>query len=256
MMVEYASPNTNKPLHLGHLRNIFLGDSVANILEANGNDVVRTQIINDRGIHICKSMLAWKLKGNNETPQSSLLKGDKLVGKYYVEFDTMLRAETKALTEEFLIGNFNNVSEEVKNEFLKLQQAKSEKDDEKAIKAIEGKIKELVSNQTPIMRSVKQMLIDWENGDNEVVDLWKKMNGWVYDGFNATYQTMNVSFDKLYYESDTYKLGKEIVEEGIEKGIFYKKEDGSVWVDLTADGMDEKLVLSPRDSLRRATPFQ
>lgn len=206
IMVEYSSPNTNKPLHLGHLRNNFLGYSVAEIHKANGYKVHKVQIINDRGIHICKSMAAWKLYGNGETPQSSGLKGDKLVGKYYVEFDKNFKAQTKELVEK-------GVAE-----------AEAEK-------------------QTPIMKLAVEMLQKWEAKDAETVTLWKTMNGWVYDGFDTTYKRMGVDFEKLYYESNTYLLGKDEVLRGLEQGVFFKKEDGSVWVDLTADGLDQKVLL-------------
>jgi arginyl-tRNA synthetase len=205
-MVEYASPNTNKPLHLGHLRNIFLGYAVAEILKANGHEVFKTQIINDRGIHICKSMLAWQRFGNGETPQSSGLKGDHLVGKYYVEFDKMYKIEINQLIEK-------------------------------------GLTKEEAEKEAPIFKAAQEMLLKWENGDKEVVDLWKKMNGWVYEGFDATYQTMGVDFDEIYYESDTYILGKDVVEKGLAEGYFYKKEDDSIWCDLSAEKMDDKLLL-------------
>jgi arginyl-tRNA synthetase len=206
IMVEYSSPNTNKPLHLGHLRNNFLGYSVAELYKANGYTVHKVQIINDRGIHICKSMAAWKLYGNGETPENSGLKGDKLVGKYYVEFDKNYKVQSKELQEKGL----------------------SEADAEK---------------QAPIMKLAVDMLLKWEAKDPETVQLWKTMNGWVYKGFDATYQRMGVDFEKLYYESDTYLLGKEEVVKGVEKEIFFKKEDGSVWVDLTADGLDQKVLL-------------
>lgn len=206
IMVEYSSPNTNKPLHLGHLRNNFLGYSVAELYKAVGYNVHKVQIINDRGIHICKSMAAWKLFGNGETPESSGLKGDKLVGKYYVEFDKNYKAQVKELIE-------NGVSE-----------ADAEK-------------------QAPIMKLAVDMLQKWEAKDAETVQLWKTMNGWVYNGFDVTYKRMGVDFEKLYYESDTYLLGKEEVLKGLEKGIFFKKDDGSVWVDLTADGLDQKVLL-------------
>ncbi|MDA0729470.1 MAG: arginine--tRNA ligase [Bacteroidetes bacterium] len=206
VMVEYSSPNTNKPLHLGHLRNNFLGFSVANILEAAGHEVVKVQIINDRGIHICKSMVAWLKMGNGETPESSGLKGDKLVGKYYVAFDKQHKHEVLELTSQG----------------LSTQDAEA---------------------QSPILREARAMLQRWEEGDSEVVDLWRTMNGWVYDGFEETYRAMGVTFDKLYYESDTYLLGKKYVEEGLAKGVFHSKEDGSVWVDLTEDGLDQKLLL-------------
>lgn len=206
IMVEYSSPNTNKPLHLGHLRNNFLGYSVAELYKANGYNVHKVQIINDRGIHICKSMAAWKLYGNGETPQSSGLKGDKLVGKYYVDFDKNYKTQSKELQEKGL------------------SEAEAEK-------------------QAPIMKLAVDMLQKWEAKDPETVQLWKTMNGWVYEGFDATYKRMGVDFEKLYYESDTYLLGKEEVLKGVEKGIFFKKEDGSVWVDLTADGLDQKVLL-------------
>lgn len=248
VMVEYSSPNTNKPLHLGHLRNIFLGFSVAEILKANGHKVVKTQIINDRGIHICKSMLAWQkfspinAQGERETPQNTGIKGDKLVGKYYVEFDKHFNAEAKAIIALWEQGNFENYSTAIKDEFIRLTEAKNGKD-EKAIKAIDDKIKDLAKNQTSILKEAKEMLVKWEAKDAEVYDLWSTMNQWVYDGFEKTYTTMNVDFDELYYESNTYLLGKDIVEEGLKKGVFFKKDDGSVWIDLTADGLDEKLVL-------------
>ncbi|MBX2901721.1 MAG: arginine--tRNA ligase [Cyclobacteriaceae bacterium] len=206
IMVEYSSPNTNKPLHLGHLRNNFLGYSVAELYKATGYTVHKVQIINDRGIHICKSMAAWKLFGNGETPESSGLKGDKLVGKYYVEFDKNYKAQVKELVEKGV----------------------SEADAEK---------------QAPIMKLAVDMLQKWEAKDAETVQLWKTMNGWVYNGFDVTYKRMGVDFEKLYYESDTYLLGKDEVLKGLEKGIFFKKEDGSVWVDLTPDGLDQKVLL-------------
>jgi arginyl-tRNA synthetase len=205
-MVEYSSPNTNKPLHLGHVRNVLLGYSVSEILKAAGHKVYKTQIINDRGIHICKSMLAWKRFGNGETPQSTGLKGDKLVGNYYVKFDQEYKKEIAELVEQ-------GVSE----------------DDAK--------------KQAPIFVEAQEMLRKWESGDSETVDLWKTMNGWVYEGFDVTYKNIGVDFDKLYYESDTYLLGKDVIEQGLKDGVFFKKEDGSVWCDLTEDGLDEKLVL-------------
>jgi len=248
IMVEYASPNTNKPLHLGHLRNIFLGYSVAEILKANGNKVIKTQIINDRGIHICKSMLAWERysplneKGERETPQNTGLKGDKLVGKYYVEFDKQFNAEAKEIITSWENGQFEDYPNEISQEFKKLNAAKEGKD-EKAIAVINEKIKDLAKNQTGILRDAKEMLVKWEAKDPQVYLLWTTMNSWVYDGFEVTYNSMGVDFDKLYYESDTYLLGKDLILEGLKKGVFFKKEDGSLWIDLTADGMDEKLVL-------------
>ncbi|MFY7667435.1 MAG: arginine--tRNA ligase [Crocinitomicaceae bacterium] len=247
-MVEYSSPNTNKPLHLGHLRNIFLGYSVSEILKANGHKVIKTQVINDRGIHICKSMLAWEKfsplnsNGERETPSNTGLKGDKLVGKYYVEFDKHFNEEANQIIEKWNIGNFEGFSNSTTEEFLKFQSAKEGKD-QKAVQAIDSKIKELAKNQTTILRVAKEMLIKWEARDPQVYLLWSTMNGWVYEGFAATYKKMGVDFDKLYYESDTFLLGKDVVIEGIKNGVFYKKDDGSVWIDLTAEGLDEKLVL-------------
>lgn len=206
VMVEYSSPNTNKPLHLGHLRNNFLGWSVSEILKANGYDVHKVQIINDRGIHICKSMIAWLKYGEGETPTSTQKKGDKLVGDYYVKFDR-----------------------EYKKQIAELESA--------------GLPKEKAEKEAPIMKEAQELLLKWENRDPEVYNLWEGMNSWVYDGFAATYDQMGVDFDKLYYESDTYLLGKEEVLKGVEKGIFFKKEDGSVWVDLKDEGLDEKLLL-------------
>ncbi len=243
MMVEYSSPNTNKPLHLGHLRNIFLGHSVSEILNASGKNVIKTQIVNDRGIHICKSMLAWQRYGNGETPQSSGLKGDKLVGKYYVAFDKAMREESKEIQTNWSAGKFENTPADIAAEYRRLKQAIEEKEDEKSKKGIEGKIKELANSQTPIIAEVKQMLLAWESGEKEIFELWQKMNGWVYEGFDQTYKMMGVNFHKIYYESDTYIYGKEMVEEGLHKGVFFKKEDGSVWVDLTEEGLDQKIVL-------------
>lgn len=206
MMVEFASPNTNKPLHLGHIRNVLLGYSVAQILKGAGKKVYKTQIINDRGIHICKSMLAWKRYGNGETPESSGLKGDKLVGNYYVKFDQIYKEEIAALKAD-------------------------------------GRSEEEAKVQAPSLVEAQEMLRKWEAGDPETVELWKMMNGWVYKGFEKTYETIGVDFDSYYYESNTYLLGKDNVMEGIQSGVFFKKEDGSVWCDLTEDGLDEKIVL-------------
>ena len=206
IMVEYSSPNTNKPLHLGHVRNNLLGFSVAEILKASGRKVYKTQIINDRGIHICKSMLAWKRYGNGETPETTGLKGDKLVGNYYVKFDRVYKEEIEELKAQ-------------------------------------GKTEEEAKTQAPILLEAQEMLRKWEAGDREVVDLWSKMNEWVYEGFEETYKHMGVDFDKNYYESQTYILGKDVVAEGLKKGVFYRKDDGSVWIDLTEEGLDEKIVL-------------
>ncbi len=206
VMVEFSSPNTNKPLHLGHLRNNFLGDSVSRILKASGYDVVKTCIVNDRGVHICKSMLAYQRFGNDETPESAGMKGDHLIGKYYVLFDKAYKAEVEQLVAK-------------------------------------GTAKEEAEKTAPLMQEVQAMLRRWEQGDAETVALWKKLNDWVYEGFAVTYKTIGVSFDKTYYESNTYLLGKEIVEEGLAKGVFYRKDDNSVWIDLTEEGLDQKLVL-------------
>ena len=214
VMIEYSSPNTNKPLHLGHVRNNLLGNALANIVAANGNKVVKTNIVNDRGIHICKSMLAWKKYGNGETPETSGKKGDHLVGDYYVSFDKHYKAEVKELMAKFT--------------------AQGMSDDEAKAKA---------EAESPLMQEAREMLVKWEAGDPEIRGLWEMMNNWVYAGFDETYKKMGVSFDKIYYESNTYLEGKEKVMEGLEKGFFYKKQDGSVWADLTAEGLDHKLLL-------------
>lgn len=206
VMVEYSSPNTNKPLHLGHIRNNLLGYSIAEILKASGKKVYKTQIINDRGIHICKSMLAWKLFGDGETPESSGIKGDKLVGNYYVKFDQEYKRQIKQLVEK-------------------------------------GSTEEEAKKDAPLMIQAQKMLLDWESGDKEVVKLWETMNSWVYAGFDVTYNSLGVNFDALYYESNTYLLGKAFIEEGLSSGVFHKKQDGSVWCDLTDEGLDEKIVL-------------
>ncbi len=248
VMVEYSSPNTNKPLHLGHLRNNFLGYSVAEILKANGHKVVKTQIINDRGIHICKSMLAWERfspineNGERETPENTGMKGDKLVGKYYVEFDKHFNIEADRIMQQWEKGDFHGFTDEVVAEFKRLQGSKAGKD-EKAIKGIDAKIKDLAKNQTTLLLDAKEMLIKWEARDPETYLLWTTMNNWVYKGFDVTYEAMGVDFDKLYYESETFIIGKELVEKGLKDGVFFKKEDGSVWIDLTDEGLDEKLVL-------------
>jgi len=312
VMVEYASPNTNKPLHLGHVRNVLLGYSVAQIIKASGKKVYKTQVINDRGIHICKSMLAWEKFGNGETPESTGLKGDKLVGNYYVKFENELRNQSKPIFESFLNGDFSSDKTNKKEkleEFIseikqhegfynselekidfnilnkenvdlsdKLKTAiadnklisaefsnfkKAQSDDylkSKSFKIIDELLKpvlvlaskieknqadvnEIARNSTSAMQEAKEMLRKWEAGDEEVVSLWKKMNGWVYEGFDVSYKNIGVDFDCNYYESNTYLLGKDVVEDGLAKGVFYKKEDGSVWIDLTSDGLDEKLVL-------------
>ena len=206
VMIEYSSPNTNKPLHLGHIRNNLLGYSVAQILKANGHNVIKVNLVNDRGIHICKSMLAWKLYGNGETPASSGMKGDHLVGKYYVEFDKHYKAQIKELVAE-------------------------------------GMSEDEAKKKAPIMLEAQEMLRKWEAKDTEVYELWQTMNGWVYDGFDVTYKALGVDFDKVYYESQTYLLGKSLVQDGLDKGVFFRKEDNSVWIDLEADGLDQKLLL-------------
>ena len=242
-MVEYSSPNTNKPLHLGHLRNNFLGYSVAEILKANGYDVVKTQIINDRGIHICKSMLAWQKFGEGETPESSGIKGDKLVGKYYVAFDKALKGEVDIVFDQWQNNDLDAVeSVEDQNQIKAWFKAMSSANED-AAKGIKDKIIQMAKNHTPIMREAQDMLRLWEEKDPDVYKLWETMNGWVYDGFETTYQNMGVDFDKLYYESSTYLKGKELVEQGLSDGVFFKKDDGSVWIDLSEDGLDEKLVL-------------
>lgn len=214
VMIEYSSPNTNKPLHLGHVRNNLLGNALANIIAANGNKVIKTNIVNDRGIHICKSMLAWQKYGDGETPESSGKKGDHLIGDYYVAFDKHYKAEIKELTAKY------------QGEGLSEEEAKAK-----------------AETESPLMKEAREMLVKWEANDPEVRALWRKMNDWVYAGFDETYRMMGVTFDKIYYESDTYLEGKEKVMEGMEKGFFYKKEDGSVWADLTGEGLDHKLLL-------------
>ena len=214
VMIEYSSPNTNKPLHLGHVRNNLLGWALAQVMEANGNRVVKTNIVNDRGIHICKSMLAWQKWGNGETPESTGMKGDHLIGKYYVAFDQHYRAERQELMDKFMAEGM---------------------DEETA--------KERAEKESPLMQEARQMLVKWEQNDPEVRALWKRMNDWVYAGFDETYKALGVGFDKIYYESQTYLEGKEKVMEGLEKGFFYRRPDGSVWADLTGEGLDEKLLL-------------
>lgn len=241
VMIEYSSPNTNKPLHLGHIRNNLLGYSASRILQAAGKEVVKVNLINDRGIHICKSMIAWQKAGLNETPESTGIKGDHLVGKYYVEFDKILKSQAApllSLVEERgeAAASSMNLDEKSDRKFSELmaRAAKPEGRDE---------LKDFVNNQTEIMKEAKEMLLKWEQGDAGTLALWKKMNGWVYDGFKQTYAKMGVEFDKFYYESETYILGKELVDEGLTKGVLYRKDDGSAWIDLTADGLDQKLLL-------------
>ncbi len=245
VMVEYASPNTNKPLHLGHLRNIFLGWSVAEIYKANGYEVIKTCIVNDRGIHICKSMIAWQKYANGATPQSTGIKGDHLVGDYYVRFENDLKAESQVLINKINLGDlcdFSGVALEKLDKLLIALTKLDEIKDEEKIAKLHDEIKEIARNNTSVMAEAKQMLLDWEEGKPAVIDLWKKMNGWVYEGFDITYKRIGTDFDKIYYESKTYLLGKYIVQQGLDKTVFFKKEDGSIWIDLTADGLDEKLV--------------
>jgi len=243
VMVEYSSPNTNKPLHLGHVRNNLLGMSVANLYKAAGYQVVMANLVNDRGIHICKSMLAWQKFGNGETPESTGMKGDHLVGKYYVVFENALREQTLPIIEEAIDGKWTPEGDIVKTKYQAIIAQLQQASEDKQIAKLKDDLKELVRNQSPLMRETQQMLRDWEAGIPEVIELWKTMNGWVYSGFEKTYARLGVSFDQYYYESDTYKLGKDVVDEGLQKGVFYRKDDGSVWIDLRGDGLDEKLVL-------------
>ncbi|RZS99986.1 arginine--tRNA ligase [Aquimarina brevivitae] len=243
VMVEYSSPNTNKPLHLGHIRNNLLGYSVAEIIKASGKKVYKTQIINDRGIHICKSMVAYQKFGKGETPESSKIKGDHLVGSYYVKFENELRKEAKPIFEEYLNDDFSNYPTTSAYKIKAINQILSTLTDEEKISEEKDKIMEIARNRTPIMGEAQEMLRKWEAGDPDVVQLWKTMNGWVYEGFEQTYKALGVDFDCYYYESDTYLLGKDNIKDGLESGVFYKKEDGSVWCDLTDEGLDEKLVL-------------
>jgi arginyl-tRNA synthetase len=244
VMVEYSSPNTNKPLHLGHLRNNFLGWSVAEILKAAGNEVMKSCIVNDRGIHICKSMIAWQKLANGATPESSDMKGDHFVGHYYVLFETELKAQTEPIFERLKNGKFEllNDAQRLKAEAIYKNWANGDRKSEAAQKALDG-LKEIARAATPVMKEAQQMLVDWEAGKPEVIELWKRMNNWVYAGFEATYKRIGTDFDKTYYESNTYLLGRDLVNEGLESGVFLRKDDGSVWIDLTADGLDEKLVL-------------
>jgi arginyl-tRNA synthetase len=258
VMVEFSSPNTNKPLHLGHLRNNFLGDAIANILQNVGYEVIRANLINDRGVHICKSMHAWQLVGNNETPESANIKGDHLVGKYYVAFDKICKEQLAVVLADWQRDRFGDMPPELiaqarrlLTEQHQLQTAlaapTANKKEEKLLfdklKKVQDEIKELAQNQTPVMKSVQQMLRQWEAGDTEVRALWQKMNDWVLQGLQQTYQRTGIRFDKIYYESQTYLLGKEIIDEGLKKGIFYQKPDKSVWIDLTAEGLNQKLLL-------------
>ena len=244
LMVEYSSPNTNKPLHLGHLRNIFLGWSIAGIFRANGWEVVKTCIVNDRGIHICKSMQAWQKFGNGATPETTGKKGDHLVGDFYVAFENELRKQASPLLEEVLTGNLTGIEQQDHQKLkLFLEKLNDGKISKEKADEVREEIKEIVRSNTPSMKEVRAMLLKWEEGDPETVALWAMMNGWVYKGFDETYKKIGADFDKIYYESDTYLLGKEFVEQGLSSGVFTRKPDGSVWIDLTNDGLDEKLLL-------------
>lgn len=248
VIVEYSSPNTNKPLHLGHLRNNFLGWSVSEILRETGNDVMKSCIVNDRGIHICKSMIAWQLFADGATPESTNTKGDHFVGDYYVKCENQIRAEAEQLTRKVDSGDLSDIDEKSRQKLVEISElmraivGDTERDREKLSKLADDR-KEIIRANTAIMRKAQQMLVDWEAGDTSVVDLWKQMNQWVYEGFDETYKRIGTDFDKVYYESETYLLGRQFVEEGLENGVFFKKDDGSVWIDLSDEGLDEKLVL-------------
>lgn len=246
VMVEYSSPNTNKPLHLGHLRNNFLGYSIAEILKANGFEVIKTNLVNDRGIHICKSMLAWQLFAHGDTPASTGIKGDHLVGDYYVKFESVVKEQAEPIIDRVLENDFQDFEgaevEKMEKLVTALHKPEVKADKDKSAKIMDD-IKELSRNKTEIMQQAKIMLQQWEAGNPEVRQLWATMNGWVYEGFEKTYKRLGIDFDKMYYESETYLLGKDLVNEGLQKGVLFKKEDNSVWIDLTADGLDEKLLL-------------
>lgn len=248
VIVEYSSPNTNKPLHLGHLRNIFFGWSVAEILKTTGYEVYKTCVVNDRGIHICKSMIAWQQFANGETPESTGVKGDHFVGDYYVKCENAIKEESAIVKAKIDKQDFSDFPAEIKAKLVLLKEMinaliiDNEKDKEK-LQKMKDEYEDIIRAHTPIMKKAQEMLFAWEKGDPAVRDLWKKMNAWVYKGFDVTYKRTGTDFDKIYYESETYLLGKKFVEEGLAQGIFYKKDDGSVWIDLTAEGLDEKLVL-------------
>lgn len=246
IMVEYSSPNTNKPLHLGHLRNNFLGWSAAEILKTSGNEVIKTCIVNDRGIHICKSMIAWQKHAHEATPESTHRKGDHFVGDFYVKFEEDLKTEAANVFDQLLSRLFDGIdkAEETKTmDVLTAMDHAAQSHNKEKYKQLESELNEIARNSTPIMKEAKEMLLKWEQGDEEVLSLWQKMNEWVYRGFDETYKRIGSDFEKTYYESKTYLLGKDIVEEGLKKGVLFKKEDGSVWIDLQADGLDQKLVL-------------
>jgi arginyl-tRNA synthetase len=243
ILIEYSSPNTNKPLHLGHIRNNVLGYAVSGLLKAAGYEVNTCNLINDRGIHICKSMIAWQKVGNGETPESTNMKGDHLVGKYYVIFEQLLQQEREPLLQKLLSDDINDIDDNLIASTAALIKKYKATNDILIHKEIISALKPIVANYTKIMQEAQEMLRLWERGDNKVMDLWKTMNNWVYDGFDITYKNLGVSFDKYYYESETYLLGKELVKEGLEKAYFFKKEDNSVWIDLNSIGLDQKLLL-------------
>ncbi|MGE5518443.1 MAG: arginine--tRNA ligase [Candidatus Dadabacteria bacterium] len=248
VIVEYSSPNTNKPLHLGHLRNNFYGWSAAEILKETGNEVLKACVVNDRGIHICKSMIAWQLYANGETPETSGIKGDHLVGDYYVRCEKQIKEEAEVIAKKTADNDFSDIAEKDKQRLTELQELMqaiipdTDKDKDKLNKIAEER-KDIIRANTPIMKRAQQMLVDWEADKPEVIELWKKMNNWVYKGFNETYKRIGTDFDRVYYESETYLLGRKFVEAGLEQGVFYRKDDGSVWIDLSDEGLDEKLVL-------------
>lgn len=242
VVIEYSSPNTNKPLHLGHVRNNVLGLALTGMMKAAGYDVVACNLVNDRGIHICKSMLAWQKAGGKDTPENRQMKGDKLVGHFYVEFDKVLKEQSEPLLKDALNHTWENFQQEdvaqIQNIVARYEESQESKKPE-----LLGNLKTAVQNATPIMREAREMLQKWEAGDAETLELWKKMNSWVYAGFDVTYESLGVSFDKTYYESDTYLLGRDIVLQGLADGILYQKEDGSIWIDLEKEGLDQKLLL-------------
>lgn len=243
IMIEYSSPNTNKPLHLGHLRNNFLGWSIAEIFKANGYQVIKSCIVNDRGIHICKSMLAWQKFSGGKTPSSTNTKGDHFVGDYYVMFENELKLQAEPLLLKVMNDDLTGIREEDYDKITELKRKLAQSENREKNAEYQSEIREIVRNNTPIMTEVREMLLKWEKADPETMNMWRQMNGWVYDGFAITYRSIGSDFDRTYYESETYLLGKEFVEEGLKKGLFTSRTDGSVWIDLTAEGLDEKLLL-------------
>ncbi len=243
IMVEYSSPNTNKPLHFGHMRNIFLGDAISRILEQQGNEVIKTNLINDRGIHICKSMLAWKKWGEGDTPEAAEVKGDHFVGNYYVLFEKKLQAELSQHLPEALAGNYEFGIPEIQNKYQAILKKYQEATASAAKMNYENELKSLLKNHLPLMNEAREMLIKWEGGDADTQELWSTMNDWVYSGFAQSYHRMDIHFDKVYHESETYLKGKQMVLQGLEKKQLYQKEDHSIWVDLSAENLDQKLLL-------------